>query len=80
MGASLIVTGTIVASGMTVLNQLLNGSITMRPVIGGFIVGTSLLILALFNPQIASALALLLLVSSLLNNAAPVLAKVINYS
>ncbi len=75
---TVIVTGTVVATGLTSLKQLLEGKLSMRPIIGGFVVGTVLLISAFFNTEIASALALLLLVTSVLNNGIPILEKVMN--
>ena len=71
-----VIGGVIVATGLTVLNDLLNGEIRMAPIISGFIVGTFLLIIAFFSAEIASALALLLVVTSVLRNGGNVLAKV----
>lgn len=74
-----IVASVIAATGLTVLDDLLHGRLAMKPVIGGFIVGTGLLFIAFFNTPIAAALALLLLITSLLVNAVPVLEKVTSY-
>lgn len=74
-----IVAGVIAATGLTVLNDLLHDRLAMKPLIGGFIVGTGLLLMAFFNVPIAAALALLLLVTSLLVNAPPVLRKVTTF-
>lgn len=73
--AGFVIVGTVLASGLTVLNQLLHGTKSMRPVIGGFIVGTVLLLLAMFNTAIAGALALLVLLASILKNGVPILEK-----
>lgn len=75
---SFIVAGAVMATGLTSLRQLLEGKLSMRPIIGGFIVGTMLLTMAFFNTDIAGALALLLLVASILNNGIPILNKVMN--
>jgi hypothetical protein len=77
MTTSVVVAGTIAATGLTVLNNLLQGKVSMRPVIAGFVVGTFLLLMAFFNTQIAAALALLLLLTSMLVNGLPLLQKVI---
>lgn len=71
-----VIVGPVVATGLTVLNQLLNGTPTFRPVIAGFVVGTGLLLLAMFSMQVAAALALLILITSVFTNAAPILEKV----
>jgi hypothetical protein len=73
---STVIGGVIVATGLTVLNDLLNGEIRMQPVISGFVVGTFLLILAFFSTPVAAALALLLVVTSVMRNGGAVLAKV----
>lgn len=76
---TVVIAGTVVATGLTVLNDLLNGRLSMRPIIGGFIIGTSLLIMAFFNTSIAAAISLLLLTTSLFMNGVPVLTKVMTY-
>jgi uncharacterized BrkB/YihY/UPF0761 family membrane protein len=73
--ATTIIASVVAASGMTTLNQALNADISVKPAIGGFIVGTTLLILAFFSVEIATALALMLLVSSILINATGILDK-----
>lgn len=75
---SVVIAGTVLAAGLTSLNQLLNGELSMKPIIGGFVVGTFLLVIAFFNTAIAAALALLLLISSILINGVPVMQKVMN--
>lgn len=77
---AVVIAGTVMSTGLTVLNDLLKGTINMRPIIGGFIVGTALLVIAMFNTPIAVALALLMLVTSVLINGTPILEKVMNYS
>jgi len=77
MKATTIIAGVIVSTGLTVLNQLLQGEVKVQPVIGGFVVGTMLLILAFFSVEIAAALALLLVVTSVLTNGASILEKVL---
>lgn len=71
-----VIAGTAVATALTSLNQLLNGTPSFRTIIGGFVVGTGLLVLAMFSTPVAAALALLILITSLLVNAAPILQKV----
>jgi len=73
---SVVIAGTVLATGLTVLNNLLQGTKSFHPVIGGFIVGTVLLTLAFFSTDMAAALALLLLVTSVLMNGVPILKKV----
>lgn len=77
-GGGTVIACVVVATGLTSLNQLLNNQRSMRPVIGGFVVGTMLLTLAFFAPAVASALALLILVSSVLTNGVPIMEKVLN--
>ena len=79
MRVTYVIAGTVVATGLTVLNQILNGGLSIKPIIGGFIVGTSLLTMALFSAPIAAALALLLLVTSVMVNTIPILQKVSGY-
>lgn len=71
-----ILASVILATGLTVLKQLLDGQLAMKPIIGGFLVGTGLLVLSFFNVQIAVGLALMTLLASVLNNGVPVLNKV----
>jgi hypothetical protein len=73
---STIIAGVVAATGLTVLNDLLAGNLAMKPVIAGFVVGTFLLVIGLFNTPIAGALALLLLITSVFVNGVPVLRKV----
>lgn len=73
---TVVIAGTVTATGLTVLNQLLHNRLSMKPVIGGFIVGTALLMIAFFSTDIAAALALLMLTTSVLANANPILQKV----
>lgn len=75
-GVGIVIGGVVVSTGLTVLNQILHGEQTIQPVIAGFIVGTFLLIIALFSVEVAAAFALLLLTSSVLINAGGILAKV----
>lgn len=75
-GGTTIIAGTVTATGLTVLRQLLEGNLSMRPIISGFVVGTGLLVLGFFSTPIAAALALLLVVTSVLMNAPPILEKV----
>lgn len=70
------IAATITATGLTVLNQTLNGKPSFQPVMGGFVVGTFLLVISFFSAEIAAALALLLLATSVLTNAVPILRKV----
>lgn len=71
--ATTVIASVIAATGLTWLNGTLKGSPSVKPVIGGFIVGTILLILAFFSVEIATAFALMLLVSSVLINATSIL-------
>jgi hypothetical protein len=73
----MIVAGTIAATGLTVLNDLLQGKRTFRPVIAGFVVGTFLLLAAFFSTEIAAALALLMMLTSILINGVPIMNKVL---
>lgn len=75
-GVSIVIGGTVVATGLTVLNQILNGTATIKPVIAGFIVGTFLLIICFFSVEVAAAFSLLLLTTSVLVNAGGILSKV----
>jgi len=75
-GAATIIAATIAATGLTTLNGILNSKVSVQPVVGGFIVGTFLLMIAFFSVDIAVALALMFLVSSVLLNAVPILSKV----
>lgn len=72
---TIVVGGVVTAAGLTSLNQLTEGKLSMRPVIGGFIVGTALLIVAFINTPVAAALALLLMITSVFVNGAPVMSK-----
>lgn len=76
----MIVAGTIAATGLTVLNDLLQGKRTFRPVIAGFVVGTFLLLAAFFSTEIAAALALLMMLTSILVNGVPIMNKVLKAS
>ena len=73
--ASIVVGGVVIATGLTVVKQLLDSKLSMRPVIGGFVVGTGLLLLALVNTPIATALTLLIVTTSILTNGAFILEK-----
>lgn len=73
--ASLVVGGVVVATGLTVLKQLLDSKLSMRPIIGGFVIGTGLLMLALISTPVATALALLILTTSVLTNGSFILQK-----
>jgi len=77
---SMVIGGVVVATGLTSLHQLIAGKLSMQPVISGFVVGTALLITAFFSTGIASAIALLLLVASVMNNGVPILALIANYA
>lgn len=70
-----ILAGVIGATGLTVVRDLLTGSLSMKPIIGGFVTGTILLSIGLVSVPIASALAVLLLISSVLVNGPAVLAQ-----
>lgn len=72
-----VITGTILATGLTSINQLIEGKLSMRPILGGFVVGTFLLMIALFNTGIAVALALLIMVTSILINGLPIMQYVL---
>lgn len=74
--AATIIAATIAATGLTVLDDILHGRVNVKPVVGGFIVGTFLLMIAFYSVDIAVALALMFLVSSVLLNAVPILSKV----
>lgn len=76
-GGGTIIAATVGATGLTVLKQLLDGDINVKPVIGGFIVGTMLLMMAFFSVEIATALSLLLLLTSVLQNGTSILEKVL---
>ena len=80
MNTTMIVAGTIAATGLTVLNDLLQGKRTFRPVIAGFVVGTFLLLAAFFSTEIAAALALLMMLTSILVNGVPIMNKVLKAS
>lgn len=75
--AGTIIVSVVGATGLTVLRNILDAKRqnTFQPVISGFVVGTFLLIMALFTEELAVAFALLLLVSSVLLNATKILAK-----
>ena len=75
-GVGMVVAGVSIATGMTVLRDLLYGNINVKPIIGGFAVGTFLLIIAFWSVEVASAFALLMLAASALTNAPLILTKV----
>lgn len=75
-GGTLVIAGTVTATGLTVLNQLLRGEVQVKPIISGFIVGTMLLILAFWSVPVAAALSLLILVTSIFINAPAILEEV----
>lgn len=75
-GVSIIIAGVGVSTGLTVLRDLLYGNISAKPVIGGFVVGTLLLIVAFWSVEVSAAFALLMLSTSVLRNAPRILEKV----
>jgi hypothetical protein len=75
-GSSTIIASVVTATGLTSLNQLLNDKQSFQPVIGGFVVGTMLLVMALFSESLAASMAILILVSSVLMNGTDLLSKV----
>ena len=79
MKVGIVIGGVVVATGLTVLKDLLEGKKQFRPVIAGFVVGTLLLTIAMFSAPIAAALALLLLATSVMTNSIPILTKVSGY-
>jgi uncharacterized membrane protein YphA (DoxX/SURF4 family) len=75
-GGTVIIGATVTATGLTMLNKLLQGNVTVKPIISGFIVGTMLLIVGFWTVPVAAALALLLLVTSVLVNGEGILEEV----
>jgi hypothetical protein len=75
-----ILASVVAATALTALKQLLDGKLSMRPIIGGFIVGAGLLIMSFFAVEIAVGLALMILLASVLNNGVPVLEKVMRFA
>jgi hypothetical protein len=75
-----ILASVVAATGLTSLKLLLDGNLSMRPILGGFIVGTGLLIISFFAVEIAVGLALMILLASVLNNGVPVLEKVMRFA
>lgn len=73
--ANTIIACIIGATGLTVLRDLLDGNVRMKPIIGGFVAGAILLTIGFVSVPVAAALALMLLISSILINGSAVLAK-----
>lgn len=73
-----VIAGVSVAAGLTAVRKLFDGSPSeaMKPIVSGFIVGAVLLMLAIFSNAIASALAVMLLLSSVLLNGEAVMQAV----
>jgi hypothetical protein len=71
-----ILASIVTAIGLTAIKQLLDGKLSMRPIIGGFVVGAGLLIMSIFTVEIAVGLAVMILLASVLNNGVPILEKV----
>lgn len=76
MNAVTVIASVSTATGLTVLANLLDGENSFSPVIGGFVVGTLLLMFSFVSAEIAAALALLALLTSVLMNADRILKHV----
>lgn len=70
-----ILAGVIGATGLTVIRDLLDSELRMKPIIGGFVAGAILLTIGLISIPVAASLAIMLLIASVLVNGSAVLAK-----
>lgn len=73
--AGTIITSMVVATGLTELNLLLKGTKSFRPVISGFVVGSILLLLAFVSVEVATMLALMILLASVMYNIGGILER-----
>lgn len=74
--SDVVVASTIAATGLAVLADILEGEPTMTPVVGGFIAGTILLMVAMVTETWAGIFALLILTTSILANGSTIAKKV----
>lgn len=66
--ASTIIASVVVATGLTELKLLLQGTKSFQPVISGFMVGTGLLLIAFISVEVAVMLSFMILLSSFMFN------------
>lgn len=64
------------AAGTTVIKNGVKGHVSMRPVVGGFLLGTALLTINIWSPEVATGLGTLVFVTALLINGAEVFGAV----
>jgi uncharacterized membrane protein YiaA len=77
IGDGFVVIGcTTVAVGLAETRQIVDKKPTMKPILGGMIMGAFLLFIGMFNMDIAKAIAILVLVASALSNGAVVFGAV----
>lgn len=74
----LIIVSGLVASGSTLLSDVSKGSVTIKPVIAGFLIVSGLLFVSTFNDEIAKGFAVLIMATALVRNGS-VLAGVVTH-
>lgn len=74
----LIIVSGLVAGGSTLLADVSKGSVTIKPVIAGFLIVSGLLFVSTFNEDIAKGFAILIMATALVRNGS-VLASVIEH-
>ena len=60
------------AAGTTVVRDAVHGKPSIKPVVGGFMLGAGLLMVNMFNPAVATGLATLIFVTALILNGAEI--------
>jgi drug/metabolite transporter (DMT)-like permease len=65
---TVVVGAVTVATGFTIVKDISQSKPRMQPVLGGMILGAFLLFIAMFSPEMAKAIAILVLISSALMN------------
>lgn len=73
---SVIMTSVVVATGVTLIADQQQSKLTMRPIIGGWILGLILFLIATFDEDIAKMFAVLVLVTAVLMNGTKVFTAV----
>jgi hypothetical protein len=75
---AVIMTSVVVATGVTLIADQQENKLSMRPIIGGWVLGLILFLIATFDDDIAKAFAVLVLVTAVLMNGTKVFAAVGN--
>jgi formate/nitrite transporter FocA (FNT family) len=74
--ASTVLGGTVVITGARVFADTATGHFTMQPVVSGFLLGSALLLVAMFAPSIAKALVILGMVGTFVTSGPTILDRV----